>query len=167
MVTDIAMPVMDGIEASKRITNRFSYVKVIALSMHVEAEMIYDMFEAGAKGYLIKNTAPVEVVEAIETVYKGEMHYCSTSSVSLIKKIGPSKYNHYNKKNISFSNIEINIMKLICKQFITKEIADQLNMSIRTVEEYSHKIKEKIDARNMVGIALYAIKHNIVSLQEI
>lgn len=168
VVTDITMPVMNGLEASRVINQNFINIGVIALTIHEETELIYEMFETGAKGYLIKNAHYREVIEAIESVHKGEMYYCSTSSTQLIKKIGPSKYNHYKKNNsITFCDIEIRIMRLICKQLTTKEIADEMKMSTRTIEQYSHRLKEKIEAKNMVGIALYAIKNGIVSLNEI
>lgn len=168
VITDISMPVMDGLQASRYINQTYQNVGIIALTMHDDPELICEMFETGAKGYLIKNANYKEVIEAIETVYRGEMHYCSTSSTRLIKKIGPSKYNNYKKNNsISFCDIEIKIMKLICKQITTKEMADEMYMSTRTIEQYIHRIKEKIEAKNMVGIALYSIKNGIVGLHEI
>ena len=136
--------------------------------MFSDADTIYNMFESGAKGYVTKTANINEVAEAINTVYLGEMYYCSSSSSTLIKKIGPSKYNHY-KKNTSlhFTEREMQLIKLICLQLTTKEIADKMKISTRTVEEYNRNIKEKIDAKNSVGVALYALKNNLVNADEI
>lgn len=167
VLTDIRMPVLDGVEASRIINRKFVSTSVIALTMFSDADVIYQMFEAGAKGFLTKTSDLQEVIEAIHTVHGGEMHYCSTSSVSLVKKIGPTRYNQYHKNSAAFSDKEIEIMKLICVQLTTKEIADRMKISPRTVEEYSHNIRDKIDAKNIVGIALYALKNSIVNFSEI
>lgn len=167
-LTDLRMPLMDGFEASRIINKKFPSTSVIAMTMLNDEESIYQMFETGAKGYLTKDVDVQEIVEAVKTVYSGKMYYCSTSSVSLIKKIGPGKYNHYKKNaSIHFTEKEIHLIRLICFQLTTKEIADKMKISPRTVEEYIHNIKEKIDAKNTAGIALYALKNNIVSANEI
>lgn len=167
-LTDLKMPVMDGFEASRIINKKFPSTSVIALSFFSDEESIYQMFEAGAKGYLTKTADVAEILEAVKTVYGGDMYYCSNSSISLIKKIGPGRYNHYKKNTaIRFTEREIQLIRLISFQLTTKEIAGKMNISTRTVEEYSRNIKEKIDAKNTVGIALYALKNNIVSASEI
>lgn len=97
VMTDIRMPLLSGIDASRIIHQRFR-IPVIALTMFSEPDMIYEMFEAGAKGYLTKTSNIEEVTEAIEAVHAGEVHYCSSSSFSLVKKIGAGKYNQYKKK---------------------------------------------------------------------
>jgi DNA-binding NarL/FixJ family response regulator len=168
VLTDLKMPLMDGFAASRIINKKFPSTSVIALSFFSDDESIYKMFETGAKGYLTKNAEVGEIIEAVKTVYGGDMYYCSSSSVSLIKKIGPGKYNHYKKNTtIRFTEREIELIRLISFQLTTKEIAGKMKISTRTVEEYSRNIKEKIDAKNTVGIALYAFKNNIVSASEI
>lgn len=167
-LTDLRMPLLDGFEASRIINKKFSSTSVIALTMFNDDESIYQMFETGAKGYLTKDADVEEIIDAIKTVYAGDMYYCSSSSVHLIKKIGPSKYNYYKKNTaIRFTEREIQLIRLVCFQLTTKEIADKMKISSRTVEEYSHNIKEKIEVKNTVGIALYALKNNIVTANEI
>lgn len=168
VLTDIQMPVMTGMEASQIINKRFTATSVIALSMFSDTDAVYHMFESGARGYLTKNANIDEIAGAINAVYLGDTYYCSISAKSLIKKIGPSKYNrHKGNSYIHFSERELQMIKLICLQLTTKEIAGKMNISPRTVEEYSHNIKEKIEAKSLVGIALYALKNNIVSASEI
>ncbi len=168
VLTDIQMPGMTGTEASRIINKRFSATSVIALSMFSDTDAIYHMFESGARGYVTKNANIDEIAVAINTVYFGEMYYCSSSATSLIKKIGPGKYNrHTSTGSIHFSERELQMIKLICLQLTTKEIAGQMKISPRTVEEYSHNIKEKIEVKSLVGIALYALKNHIVSANEV
>jgi len=168
VLTDIQMPVMNGSDASRIINKRFSLVSVIAITMFSDTDIIFKMFETGAKGYVTKNAEIEEIAEAINTVYLGEMYYSAHSSINLVKKIGSSKYNQYKKnENIYFTERELQLIKLICLQLTTKDIAGKMKISPRTVEEYIQNIKQKIDAKNMVGIALYALKNNIVSANEI
>jgi DNA-binding NarL/FixJ family response regulator len=168
VLTDLRMPLMDGFEASRIINKKYSSTSVIALSFFSDDDSIYKMFETGAKGYVTKTADASEIIEAVKTVHSGDMYYCSSSSISLIKKIGPGKYNHYKKNTaIRFTEREIQLIRFICFQLTTKEIADKMKISTRTVEEYNHNIKEKIEAKNTVGIALYALKNNIVSANEI
>lgn len=166
VVTDIKMPKMDGIEATRRLTAEFPYLGIIALSMYNEESLIVDMLEAGAKGYLIKNTHKNEVVEAVSAAFKGESYYCRETTQKLAQMIAGSKYNPYKKlAKPEFSDKEITVMKLICQECSNQEIANQMILSKRTVEGYREKILEKINAKNSVGIVIYAIRHNIYKYQ--
>lgn len=166
VLTDIRMPEMNGIEASRIIKQQFPKISVIALTMAAEPHIIYEMFEAGAKGYVFKNANLSEIELAIETVYSGDSYYCNRSSKALIKMIGTSKHNPFNKNyNSLLTPKEIEVIRLICLQLTNKEIASRMNVSTRTVEEYSHHIKEKIGAKNLVGIALYGIRNNLVDAE--
>lgn len=162
IVTDIKMPKMDGIEATKRLKKEFPSVGIIALSMFDEENLIVDMLEAGAKGYLLKNAHKTEIIAAIKSVYKDEPYYCKDTSHKLAQMIAKSRFNPYKKRpKIEFSEKEIAIINLICGEYSNKEIADKLILSKRTVEGYREKILEKIDAKNTAGIVVYAIKNNI------
>lgn len=162
VITDIKMPVMDGIDASKFLSKHIPDIKIIALSVFNDDYLVVDMLEAGAHGYLLKNTTKQELFEAIKTVASGDVYYCNDTSVKMARLIGLSKFNPYkNTKTPRFSNREMEIMRLICEQFSNKEIAENLHLSIRTIESYREQIFEKTSSRNMVGVAIYAIKHNI------
>lgn len=162
IVTDIKMPKMDGIEATKRLKKEFPSVGIIALSMFDEENLIVDMLEAGAKGYLLKNAHKTEIIAAIKSVYKDEPYYCRETSHKLAQMIAKSRFNPYKKRaKIEFSEKEIAIINLICGEYSNKEIADKLILSKRTVEGYREKILEKIDGKNTAGIVVYAIKNNI------
>lgn len=163
ILTDIKMPIVDGIEATKQLGQKYPDIKVIALSMFDEEQTILEMLEAGAKGYLLKNADKHEIIEAIVTVHEGNTYYCRHTSVKLAAIIVKSRFNPYNNaKNVSFTDREKEIIKLICEQNTTQEIGEKLFLSKRTVEGYRTKILEKIDAKNTAGIVMYALKNGII-----
>lgn len=165
IVTDIKMPVMDGIEATRILADRYPHIGVIALSMFDEDNLVIDMLEAGAKGYLIKNAPKHEIYEAIKTVYKNGTYYCQNTSNKLAQMIAKSKFNPYKKiPKIEFTERETEVIKLICTELSNKEMASQLNLSVRTIEGYRDKIQEKMDVRNSAGIVVYAIKNGIFKI---
>jgi two-component system, NarL family, response regulator NreC len=163
IITDIKMPIMDGIEATQKITERFPDIGIIGLSMFDEDDQIVDMLEAGAKGYLIKNAGKEQITEAIRTVYQGDPYYCKTTSHKLTSMIARSRFNPYKKAaRVEFSEREVEIIDLICRECTNKEISDKLFISVRTVEGHRLKILEKMNVKNTVGLVVYALKMGIV-----
>ena len=165
VITDIKMPIMDGIEAAKKIAEQFPEIGIIALSMFDEDDLIIDMLEAGAKGYLIKNANKDQIVEAIKTVYTGDPYYCKTTSRKLTEMIAKSRFNPYKKTaKIEFSEREREIIELICHEMTNKEIAEKLFLSVRTVEGHRLNVLEKMSVKNSVGVVVYALKNGLVKL---
>lgn len=163
IITDIKMPVMDGIEATKKITEQFPDIGIIGLSMFDEDDLIVDMLEAGARGYLIKNAGKEQITEAIRTVYQGDPFYCKTTSHKLTQMIAQSRFNPYKKSpKVEFSERELEVIELICSECTNKEIGDKLFISIRTVEGHRLKILEKMGVKNTVGLVVYAIKMGLL-----
>jgi DNA-binding NarL/FixJ family response regulator len=164
IITDIKMPVMDGVEATKHISKLFPEISIIGLSMFDEDDLIIDMLEAGAKGFLLKNAGKLEIIEAINTVYQDDPYFCKTTSHKLTQMIAQSRFNPYKKKEVPvFTDKEKEIIQLICKEFTNKEIADKLFVSTRTVEGYRLKIIEKMNVKNTVGFVVYAIKNGLAT----
>ncbi len=162
VLSDIKMPVLDGIEACKKIVESQPDTQVIGLSMFDDETSIVDMLEAGARGYLIKNADKSEIIEAIYTVYDGDPYYCKHSSFTLAKMISSSRFNpDKKKKKVEFTDREKEVITLICKQYTNKEIAEELFISPRTVEGHRQKIQEKIEVKNSIGIVIYAIKNQL------
>jgi len=162
---DIAMPKMDGIAATRILSEKKSLTKVIALSMFNDDNLLIDMLEAGASGYLLKNTTLKEIVLAIDSVMKDENYFCDDTSAKLIRLIAGRKKSLRNtNREISFSGREKDVLNLMCKQLTIKEIAEELGLSPRTVQTYREALQEKTGSRNSIGIVLYAIQHGIVSL---
>jgi DNA-binding NarL/FixJ family response regulator len=162
VITDIKMPKLDGIEATRQLTKEFPAIGIIALSMFDEENLIVDMLEAGAKGYLLKNAHKDEIIDAIRTVAADQTYYCGSTSVKLAQLIAKSNFNPHRKTlRPELSDKEIEVIRCICQQMSNKEIANKLNLSVRTIEGYRDKIQEKIKVKNMAGIVVYAIKNNI------
>lgn len=166
VITDIQMPIMNGVEATRVLKQQHPDLGIIALSMFNDEDSVVNMLEAGAKGYLLKNTNKQELLEAVETVYNGNVYYCKATSERLTKLIAESKFNPYKESSKTvFSEREIKIMQLMCEQLSNKEIADALFLSVRTIEGYREKIHEKTNSKNMIGVAIYAIKHDYYKIK--
>ncbi|MBA4167974.1 MAG: response regulator transcription factor, partial [Chitinophagaceae bacterium] len=165
VLTDIMMPVMDGIEATAYITKNMPQIGVIALSMFNQDNLILDMINSGAKGYLIKNAHKDEIIEAIESVYKNQPYYCRSTSLKLARLIaGSNMGNQAGKIRVTFTEKELAIIRMICEEKTSKEIGDKLFISIRTVDEYRIKIREKMAVKSMAGIVIYAIRNELFKL---
>jgi DNA-binding NarL/FixJ family response regulator len=166
VVTDIKMPKMDGLQATKVLSRELPEIGIVALSMIDEENLIVDMMEAGAKGYLLKNAHKTEIIEAIKAVNEGNIYYCDGASAKLTRMIAKSDKIPFNKKSSKpeLSQKEIEVVLLICQEKTNKEIADELNLSIRTIEGYRDRIFEKIGARNSAGVVIYAIRNKIYAI---
>lgn len=166
VVTDIKMPKMDGLQATKVLSTEFPSLGIIALSMMDEENLIMEMMEAGARGYLLKNAHKDEIMEAIKAVRSGLIYYCDGTSSKLTRLIAKNERIPFIRKmpKPEFSPKEINVIQYICQEMTNKEIADKLNLSIRTIEGYRDRILEKIGARNSAGIVVYAIRNNIYNI---
>jgi DNA-binding NarL/FixJ family response regulator len=137
-------------------------VGIIALTMFDEEELIIDMLEAGAKGYLLKNADKVEIVEAIKSVYNQQPYYCRHTSNKLAQMVAKSKFNpHKLNHRPDFNERELEIIISICNGLTSKEIAEKIFLSVRTIEGLRMRIMEKMDAKNTAGIIIYAIRHHL------
>lgn len=162
VVTDIKMPRVDGVEATRHLARLFPKIGIIALSMYDEENLIIEMLEAGAKGYLLKNAHKDEILEAIVTVHNQENYYCNDTSAKLAQMIARSRLRTGpHTKKLEFSEKEYAVIRFICQEMSNKEMASQLNLSIRTIEGYRDRIQEKIGAKNAAGVVVYAIRNNI------
>jgi two-component system, NarL family, response regulator NreC len=168
VMTDIKMPIMDGIEATKLLLQRNPDLKIIALSMFDEENLIVDMLEAGARGYLLKNADKQEILDAINNVFEDKTYYCRHTSARLASMIVKSKFNPYKKvEPISFNDREKEIIRMICQQCTTQEIGERLFLSKRTVEGYRTRILEKMNVKNTAGVVIFALRHHIITEQEL
>lgn len=165
--TDIQMPSMDGIEACKKIKANHPATVVIACSMFTDLNQIKNMIQAGADGYLAKTSSHEEVIDAVRTVKQQRPYYCSTISEKLYTVVANSNQKNRLAKTIFLGEQEKKLIRLLCRELSTKEIAAEMKLATRTVENYRQNIQEKIGARNVVGIVLYALVHEIVKFSDI
>ena len=159
IVTDIEMPVMDGVTVTRRLMEELPHIGIIALSMHNENYRIEEMIEAGASGYLVKNAHKDEIIAAIKAVYNDTNYYCKETTLKL------STPGNSHMPAISgipeFSEREREIIRFICEENSNKEIAKLIDRSTRTVEWYREIISEKMHVKNTAGIVRYALQHKI------
>lgn len=160
IITDIKMPVMDGIEATKRIIKHNARAKILAISFLDNEYSVIDMLEAGALGYMVKNCDNDEITTAVKSVASGQPYYCAHTSPLLVNLINNSVFNPYNRKmeRPLFKPIERNIINLVCEGKTSTEIAKQLFLSTRTIEGYRLRIHKKMNVHNPAGMIIYAVK---------
>lgn len=164
VVTDILMPVMDGIVATKLIKEKMPDTRIIALSMHQEESLVVEMLEAGAQGYLLKNADKHDLVEAIDAVMQGGCWFCHSSSGRLTRMIASSRFELAARQNgLHFTDREREIIQMVCRQLSSREIADALHLSVRTIEGLRASIQEKMGVRNTAGMVIFALQKGLIS----
>jgi len=167
IITDIQMPKTDGIIATKHILKHDPAAKIIAMSFLDTEAAVVDMLEAGAKGYVYKGGNPIEMINAINFVSQGQHYFCIETKPSLIKQIAKSKNLSFNnRKRTNLSDREIDIIKMICNEYYPNQIADELNISKRTVDVHLHNIYKKLGVNNVVGLFAFAVRNSIVYISK-
>ena len=162
VLMDISMPVMNGIEATREAIGIAPQMKIIALSMFGEEEYYYEMINAGAKGFLLKNSDIADVLNAIEQVVAGNSFFSQDILYNVIRKFQPHK--EPDTSDANFSKRELQVLKEICKGLSNQEIADSLFISKRTVDKHRSNLLSKTNSKNTANLIMYAIKNKIISV---
>lgn len=161
ILLDLSMPVLDGIDTVKELKNNGALPKVVILTSHYNDNIIIKMLDEGVAGFLPKTANPTEVVKTVNSVHQNGF-YINDYVLNLIR----------NKRILSKDKLvgaelsmrEIEVLTLICEEKTNKEIAKDLFLSRRTVEGHRNRIMEKINAKNTVGMIIYAIEHGIYAV---
>lgn len=162
ILLDIQMPIMDGISTLPEIRKINPHVKVIILSMHNDHSMISKLMEIGANSYLTKNSDSETIYQAIKTCYEQEFFFNELTNKALLTGLRTRKNEPDHLMDAQLSEKEIRILKLMCEEKTTKEIADIVDISPRTVEAIRDKLKTKTGAKSMAGLVMYAVKKGFV-----
>ncbi len=158
---DINMPDMDGIEATRKGLKIRPEIDIIALSMYGEEEYYYKMVDAGAKGFLLKDSDISEVKEAILTVKKGGSYFSQELLYHVIQKI---KHREHESKSANLSKREKEILVKICEGLSNQEIADTLFISKRTVDKHRANLLSKTNSKNTASLILFAIRNKLIEI---
>lgn len=158
---DINMPEMDGIEATRRVQKTNPAVNIIALSMYGEEEYYYKMVDAGAKGFVLKDSDIFEVREAILTVMKGGSYFSQELLYHVIQKI---KHREHEAKVANLSKREKEILLKICEGLSNQEIAETLFISKRTVDKHRANLLGKTNSKNTASLILFAIRNKLIEI---
>ncbi|HOE16230.1 MAG TPA: response regulator transcription factor [Syntrophorhabdaceae bacterium] len=162
-IVDISLQGIDGIELIKKIKDRDVSFPMLVVSMHDEALFAERALKAGAKGYIMKQEAIEKMMEAIRKVINGEVYVSERVSATIVKKFIDGKAESGRSPVEVLSNRELEVFQLIGQGFGTRQIAQELNVSIKTVESYRANIKEKLNLRNAAELMRHAV-HYIDSL---
>lgn len=160
IITDISMPGMTGIELAEKLKSEESGTKVLVLSTHNDEEYILRSFEAGALGYLPKDTEEEEFLAAIKVVADGDVYYTTEVSNILTRSLIKQKRTFDDAKDLTEREREI--LKLIVEGMSNKEIGDKLFISVRTVDTHRRNIMDKIEAKNTAELVRKAIEDKLI-----
>ncbi len=161
ILLDIDMPGMDGISATPKIFELKPEVKVIILSMHLSGAKILEADSANVNGYLLKTSNDEEVAQAIEEVMQGQRYFAKEAEAELIK----SNREKNDPNHVQLTPREKDILKLVCEELNSQEIADRLSISVHTAETHRRNLLSKTGCKNSVGLVKYAYDHELIRPQ--
>ncbi|WP_345256318.1 response regulator transcription factor [Flaviaesturariibacter amylovorans] len=162
VLLDIQMPIMDGLSTLPEIKKLYPDVKVIMLSMHNDHSMISRMMELGANSYLTKESDSETIYQAVKTCFNDEFYFNDLTNKALLSRLRMKPEARDMDLDAQLSDKEKTILKLMCEEKSTREIAEMVEISPRTVEAIRDKLKVKTGAKSMAGLVMYAVKAGIV-----
>lgn len=163
ILLDIQMPIMDGITTLPEIKKQYPEIRIIMLTMHNDHSMISRLMELGANAYLTKNSDSEVIYEAIKTCYYNEYYFNDLTNKALLDGLRTKRNADFLVQNeVKLTEKEKHILKLMCEEKSTKEIADMVDLSPRTVEAIRDKLKTKTGTKSMAGLVMYAVKAGII-----
>ncbi len=164
LLLDVNLPVMNGIEVCKRLFKENKTIKVLALSMYNEESFITEILNNGAQGYILKNTGRTELLKAIHTVHQGESYFSSAVTQTIMAGLLKQQKKEDKKtKNIpKISRREKEVLRLIVQEHTTQEIANELFISLKTVESHRSNLLAKLNARNTAGLVRVTLENNLL-----
>ncbi len=163
VIVDLQMPVMDGADTCEQIVDKYHQVKIIVLTMHDSERYILHMMEMGVHAFLLKNTEPEELEQAIHAVVEKDFYHNDLVASVLRKNVRDKKQGQRpDFSPAELSEREIEIVKLVCREMTIKEISQKLFLSENTVRNHRSNIMEKIKVNNMVGLVRYAYETGLV-----
>jgi len=164
IIMDIGMPEMNGIDATRQIVSENKDVKIVALSMHSDRRFVLEMLKAGASGYLLKDSAFEELVNAVHTVMDGQPYLSPRITDIIVKEY---LYNLPRNEPNVFTILTVRereVLQHLAEGKSTKQIASTLNLSVKTVETHRQQIMDKLEIRTVAELTKYAIREGLTSL---
>jgi two-component system response regulator NreC len=167
VLMDITMPSLNGLEATRQIKKQYPHIHVLILTMHTDEEYIFQVLQAGASGYLIKQAELRELVSAIRTVHRGELVLSPSISKTVIENYARlAREADVRDSYDQLSDREREVLQLIAEGYGNREISEQLFVSVKTVEAHKSRIMSKLEINNMAQLVKYAIRKGLTSLDE-
>ncbi|HRH47343.1 MAG TPA: response regulator transcription factor [Panacibacter sp.] len=164
VLMDINMPKKDGYETTLWLKNNYPDVKVLALSMYDNESAIIRMLKCGARGYILKDAEPGDLKRALDDIMNKGFFYSDLVTGHLIHTMQKMDESAEIRTTFNLSDREVEFLKLICTELTYKEIADKMFVSPRTIDGYRDALCDRLNVKTRVGLVIYAIKNNIVTL---
>ncbi|MCP4713870.1 MAG: response regulator transcription factor [Deltaproteobacteria bacterium] len=161
-ILDISMPLLNGIETTRRMVKQYPACHVIILSMHNDSSFVENALRAGAKGYLLKEDASEEVISAIRQVMRGRYFLSPNISEYVVSGYLDHVRNRRPKNEAELSSREKEILQLIAEGHSNKDVANQLDLSANTVQTHRKNIMRKLDVHHQADLIRYALKESII-----
>jgi DNA-binding NarL/FixJ family response regulator len=163
ILMDLRMPVKDGIETTKYLSEHFPDIFVLVLTMHEDEKFVIHLMESGAHGYLLKSTDPVEIKKAIsEVIDKGYYLNNFVNRILLKRSQNKRKFLPSLTNEVVLSNKEKEVLQYICLEYTSAEIGEKMKISARTVESIKERLMDKFGSKNTAGLVFYAVKNNLI-----
>ncbi|WP_042338323.1 response regulator [Desulfosporosinus youngiae] len=164
LLLDLTMPKLNGVECIETLVKKHPELKILVLTMHDDEEYLKAVLRVGAKGYVLKKAADVELLSAIRTVARGEMFIYPTMAAAFMYRqlVGPAEPKRKDKKLKQLSEREEEVLRYLALGHTNQEIADLLHVSVKTVETYKARLMEKLEMRKRADLVRYAIDHGII-----
>jgi DNA-binding NarL/FixJ family response regulator len=164
VLMDIAMPEMDGIEASKIAHEKYPQLKILALTMFGDEKYYYQMIQSGIKGFVLKSSGITELMKAIQEVAEGKSFFSNELLYKLINNFYSSNLEHPLKEEGKLSKRELEVLRDIAAGLSNDDIANKLHISATTVRTHRAKLLQKTGSNNTASLIMHAIKNKIISL---
>ncbi|HOK96561.1 MAG TPA: response regulator transcription factor [Anaerohalosphaeraceae bacterium] len=163
VIMDVGMPNLNGIEATRRMLAQLPNLKVMALSTHSDGNIVAKMIKAGACGYMLKDSAFEELIEGLNTILEGKTFLCNKVSKVVFSEYVSMITNPNRTLDDGLSSREREVLQMVAEGHTTKEIAEALNLSTKTVDSHREHIMEKLGIRNVAGLTRYAIREGLTT----
>ncbi|NCT08505.1 MAG: response regulator transcription factor [Flavobacteriia bacterium] len=166
LILDITMPGKDGFEVLRHFKEKKIHQKTIVLSSYDDVKIVEEVIKLGGHGYITKNSAGEHILNAVKAVANGERYFSNDVQKNLVKSFTGQTISNGNKPEKfildALSEREIEVIELTAKEYSSQEIAEKLNISTRTVETHKKNLYKKLNVKNSVGLAMFAVKNKIV-----
>jgi len=166
VVIDISMPLLNGLEATRRITERHPEVNVVVLTVHSNEEYILRTFQSGAVGYLVKASAPAELVRAIRAANQGLTFLSPSISRKVVQELVHNAENENSQSDLNkLTGREREVLQLVAEGYSIKEISDHLYLSQKTVRTHRSNLMKKLDVSTTASLTLFALQQGVITLE--
>lgn len=163
VLMDVAMPILNGVEAARQIKNATPRVMIIALSMHSDEEYVFQILKAGASGYILKDSTAADLAAAIRSVYGGNPYFSPVISRKIMDSyLNESQEAKPGAGDDRLTGREKETLQLIAEGYTNNEAAKLMNISVKTVETHRANIMSKLDIHDVAGLIKYAIRKGLV-----